>query len=626
MSKRLIVLSASALALSLATATAIAEPGEEDAGGALLRGTLVALNDRASETDETVKVPQDASSTAIKPAAPGDSGTGSQEAVRGGAATTSEALKPQAPAFAIAGLSDRAEGVIRGRDAQAVAEREALAAFYGARQDAPVWVDRNGLAPRGQAVLAELRAADSWGLEADKLDIPSQAAITASASDDALADLELGIAASVLRYAHHARGGRVDPADLSYDIDMQRTFVPPAEVLEASAAANDVRAYLQELHPASEQFRLLRAAYLKLTQPAAEAALPTIDKAAFKAADQQAEAAGHPALPRPNFEKRAKGEPSSAEKAEQIARNMEMWRWLPRDLGKTYVLNNIPSFTTRLYENGKVTWQERIIVGKPQNQTAVFSDEMDHIVFRPLWHLPASIKVKDLLPGLLKGGDPISRRGLRVKLGGRDVNPRSVDWGKVDIRGAHVYQPSGDGNALGDMKFMFPNKHAIYMHDTPTKALFEKRVRTFSHGCVRTRNPMDFAVNVLRIGNGWSREKVLATFRASPEDHKVDLGRKIPVHIVYFTAWANPANGAIVTYDDVYKHERHIRYALAGDYGKIVKVKQNVAADYQRIRASVISEREPPKPFWFSGGGSYSSGGGSSDHRTWSRDPFRARD
>lgn len=512
-------------------------------------------------------------------------------------------LQPPKSGVSIADISARIERLPAASDDADREARAAIADFYAQRQNDPVWVSPTGLNVRGAALVTEIADADSWGLDAKAFDLPEIGEAPEPLSPEDLADLEIQVVRAALKYAHHARGGRVDPADLSYDIDVKRPLLAPSDVLQQLSNAADPDDYLRRLHPQAPQFQLLREAYLKLTDPSrSETAGKTIDETSYAKAVETAKLAGLPPPPRPNFSKRELATPSDAEQAATLVRNMEKWRWLPADLGDTYIIVNIPEFQTHVIQNGKEIFRERVVVGKRENKTPIFSDEMDHVVFNPLWNLPASIKVKELLPGLLRGGDPISGQGLKVRIGNRIVNPRSVNWARVDIRSAHVFQPSGDSNALGLMKFMFPNKHAVYMHDTPSKHLFNHDVRAYSHGCIRTRNPLEFAKVVLRVGKGWSAEQTLATFKSSPENNEIYLDRKIPVHIGYFTAWVDPETKQVAYYDDIYGHEKHLRYAFEGKAHLIVKTKPNVAADYQRIREAALA-REEAQQGWFGGGG-----------------------
>ena len=189
----------------------------------------------------------------------------------------------------------------------------------------------------------------------------------------------------------------------------------------------------------------------------------------------------------------------------KLIANMEEWRWMPEDRGDLYVTVNIPEFTLRIVKNGAVIHTERVITGLVDKQTPVFSETMKSIAFQPRWNVPNSIKVNELYPSLARGGTSFRRQGLRLSRNGRDVDPESVDWSSTDIRTYDVYQPPGASNVLGELKFNFPNKHTVYMHDTNARHLFEEASRPFSHGCMRVRDPRRMAEILLGRGQGLGR-------------------------------------------------------------------------------------------------------------------------
>ena len=309
---------------------------------------------------------------------------------------------------------------------------------------------------------------------------------TAELSGRELVGLEMKVSLAVLKYARFARGGRMDPKDLSLDIDRKPPLLPADVVLRGVHGADDVAAFLQGLHPKHDQFVKLRAAYLK-----------TLEEEADKSENQEDGGAGDAR------EKRRRAGRGGKQLSQRLLYNMEMWRWMPTDLGSIYVMPNVPEYRIRVVQEDRIIHSERIVVGKVANKTPIFSDELETIVFRPNWGIPNSIKVKEVLPKIMRG-QGIERQGFRVQVSGRDVDPRGVDWGRVDIRNYHIYQPPGDRNALGLVKFLFPNSHAVYFHDTPTKYLFDKKVRAFSHGCMRVRDPMKLATVLLGIDRGWN--------------------------------------------------------------------------------------------------------------------------
>ncbi len=266
---------------------------------------------------------------------------------------------------------------------------------------------------------------------------------------------------------------------------------------------------------------------------------------------------------------RSMGSPSQIK---AILLNMERWRWLPRDQGSFYVTVNIPEFTLRVVSDEETIHTTRVVVGKPDKQTPVFSNEMQTVVFGPFWNVPNSIKTDEIRPyvrqtggGWFSGGSGwntsvFQRHNLRIKYGGREVDPNSLDWSRVDIRTLHLYQPPGPGNVLGKVKFVFPNKHDVYMHDTPQKHLFANQVRAESHGCMRVQNPDQLAAVILKHDQNWSEARTLSAMETGYDQH-VGLHRKVPVYITYFTLRVNE-DGSITTFRDLYGHDRRMASAL----------------------------------------------------------------
>lgn len=440
-------------------------------------------------------------------------------------------------------------------------DRAALEAYYAAEGAKPVWTGEQGFTPRATAAMREIAAADDWGLKASDFELPK--GLAAGADVGTRADAEMTLALAVLEYARHARGGRFDPTDLSFNIDRTPPLLDPAKVLTEVASAPEVDTYLRKLHPQHPQFELLRQKYLEARRAPADVKVE--EPAAAPQAKNTKQAAAKPKAPAR----------SETKLATRILYNMEMWRWMPEDLGKTYINSNIPEFMVRVVSDGKVIHEERIISGKIENQTPIFSDMMEHIVFHPFWGVPDSIKVKEIWPSLAGGGSLLERNGLRIQYNGRDVDPRSVNWTSTDIRKFHVYQPPGGSNVLGVVKFMFPNKHQVYMHDTPTKHLFNSTQRTFSHGCMRVRNPVRLAEVILDHDKGWSAQRVSGLVNGGPQNNHVYLDTKIPVHVTYFTAVVAP-DGKLQMYPDVYGHEPKIQMGLEGKAHLIVKKKPSL--------------------------------------------------
>ena len=453
-------------------------------------------------------------------------------------------------------------------------ERQALLQVYAADGAKPLWVTDKALTSRGAALLAELSKADDWGLQAKDFDIPGP--LAADVTSEKLGETELKLSLAALKYARFARGGRVDPTQLSTYLDRKAQLLPAKRILEELRSSAEPDAYLRGLHPQHPQFEKLRQAYLALRD--APAATEVIDAA------PAAKGAKPVALP----------ERGSVRK---LIANMEMWRWMPADLGNMYLMVNVPEFQFRLVRQGEVIHTERVVTGKPETQTPIFSDMMETVVFKPTWNVPDSIKVKELLPALARNPAALARQGLKVSYKGQEVDPTTIDWATTDIRALHVFQPPSGDNALGIVKFLFPNKHAVYLHDTPSKALFNSSRRTFSHGCIRVRNPVRLAEVLMEIDRNWSPVQVKAQLAPGAADNNnTALSKKFPVHIAYFTAWANDA-GEMQYFPDVYAYETNIHLGLEGKSHLIVKKKEE---NLGTIRAAnigpVIEQKQASSP------------------------------
>ncbi|MFV0369035.1 MAG: murein L,D-transpeptidase [Hyphomicrobiaceae bacterium] len=489
-------------------------------------------------------------------------------------------------------------------------DRQALAAYYVTRANKPIWIDGDTLTAKAKAVVEEIRRADDWGLTASDFELPA-ADMDKASGHSSLVDAEAKISLAVLKYARFARGGRIpDPRQMSSYLDRDPQLISPVKILEQITATSDPGGYLAGLHPKHAGFQKLRQKLLEMRKSEIQEAAPVMMPAS---GPLLREGTRHPdvailrqrlELPPPEAGEDGTADPElfdtallDAVKAYQrengmsadgiignrtraalnggkrsideafLIANMEEWRWMPDDLGKVYVWVNLPDYKFQVIKDSHVIHEERVIIGQANKQTPVFSHAMETVVLHPFWGVPNSIKVNELLPSLARGSS-LQRRGLRLQYNGRDVDPLSVDWSRSDIRNFHVYQPPGRSNVLGEVKFMFPNKHQVYMHDTPTKNLFNQSKRTFSHGCVRVRNPMRLAEIILAEDKGWQASKVHSMLQNGPDNQEIRLESKIPVHVTYFTAFVDET-GELQTRPDVYQHEKRIRLALAGEWNRI---------------------------------------------------------
>ena len=250
----------------------------------------------------------------------------------------------------------------------------------------------------------------------------------------------------------------------------------------------------------------------------------------------------------------------------QIEVNMERWRWLPRDLGDPHVRVNIADFWLRVVEGGAPALQMRVVVGTRYRQTPVFSDRISYLVFNPYWHVPPRIATQDKLPEFRRDPSLVSRLGFELLDGwgsdARIVDPSTIDWGRLSAANFpyHLRQRPGPANALGRVKFMFPNRHNVYLHDTPARSLFGRTERGFSSGCIRVERPVDLATYLLRDNDGWTEARV-RTAMSQTTEQTVVLRRKVPVHLLYWTAW--PEDGSLHFRTDIYRRDEAVASALA---------------------------------------------------------------
>ncbi len=491
------------------------------------------------------------------------------------AATPSPVASPDSAAGAAPAVATPDPVVLQIRDALAgqrsrenaadAADRRALSAFYAADGAAVHWTDTQGFTPLAASLMSEIAKADDWGLKASAFTLPSLPAGPLGATARADAEIKLGLA--ILKYGRHARGGRVDPLSLSKMYDRKPQVYEPGSLIKAATASREPDRYLRGLHPRHAGFRNLQKALVATraatagpasSPPTTETEAPTTAKSA-----------------RGKSKAKQSAPSSRAETIMRIVANMERWRWMPDDLGSFHVWNNVPEQTTTVLKDGKSVFSERIVVGKPDTATPNFSANMQFVIFQPEWGVPPGIKNNEIGPLLRRasadnggwfGGNGrtpstvLARHGLRVSVGNRVVDPDSVNWSSVDINRFNFIQPSGPTNVLGVVKFRFPNKHDVYMHDTPQKHLFNASTRAFSHGCMRVRDPVRFAEVLLAHDKGWSPERVRGMV---PRGGHITLTTQIPVHNVYFTAIADE-DGKLRTLGDLYGADSRVASALEG--------------------------------------------------------------
>lgn len=254
---------------------------------------------------------------------------------------------------------------------------------------------------------------------------------------------------------------------------------------------------------------------------------------------------------------------SASKKIEQIRINLERMRFLPRNLGEKYLIVNIPEFKLRLIEDHAVKLSMNVVVGERKHPTPIFSDNMSYVVLNPKWNIPKSITKKEIIPKLIKDPNYLASKGIDIY---ESWHPESEKMNTQDIIDAFILEdldsmpnfrltqsPSSE-NPLGRMKFMFPNKHAVYMHDTPAKSLFSNARRAYSHGCIRLSKPQELLNTIASEDKSLNLEKIDSILKETNEK-SIGLSKKIPVHIVYLTSWVDE-EGQLQFREDIYNYDK----------------------------------------------------------------------
>jgi murein L,D-transpeptidase YcbB/YkuD len=491
------------------------------------------------------------------------------------------------------------------------AERAAVEKFYGARDYAPLWTQAGNLTDTAKGVIARLKDAASDGLNAGDYPAPDFAA---ASTPDALAEADLKLTNSMLDYARQAQSGRMHWSQVSADIQYPDHPTDPAEVLANVTSAQDASAALDSYNPPQKLYQELKQKLAELRgqgdgpvvaigdgqtlkytpakgkkQPEVAVEDPRVPQLRAKlgvtenADDTHYDAKVAEAVRRfqENADLPATGaldnrtvaainSPKRDKQIDTVLVNMERWRWLPRDLGvaslsDAYVILNIPDYTLKVMQRGAQVWTTRVVTGKPGiHATPLLTETMKYITVNPTWNVPPSIVYGEYLPALQQDPTVLQRMGLKLEQN-RD--------GSV-----HISQPPGEANALGRVRFNFPNKFLVYQHDTPDKYLFEKTERAYSHGCMRVQYPDQYAAVLLNIAlpnEKWSPERIRGMYGSSEVDLKFPT--PIPVNITYQTAFVDDA-GKLQIRKDIYGRDANMISMLKGARSKEL---ENVVAHSQ---------------------------------------------
>jgi murein L,D-transpeptidase YcbB/YkuD len=475
---------------------------------------------------------------------------------------------------------------------------DGIAAYYRQTGGRPVWIADGGFTSAVDGLRKAISRAETFALSPADYSVPNAIpAANPAYPRDGVAAAEVDVSIAAVLYATHASAGRLTPSDVDPNFDPSPDIPNPTAVLAAARENPDgVQAQLESYHPKHPQFLALLAelnnpgsaiktqAPLPAYGPALKLGMTHPDVAVIrqrlrvpvppggtadtfdetlsaKLKDYQKEHGWRPDGVVNVMVRQAMQVPPPPTRKMLLA-NIERWRWMPRDLGSTHIRINLPEYLVRIIRNGEETFRERVVIGSTGYQTPIFSNRMRTVVINPYWNIPASIAENEILPLVQRDPGYLSRNGMEALVngyGGTPVAASEIDWSNVDAADVVLRQVPGPGNSLGELKFLFPNRHNVYLHDTPQKYLFNEVNRPFSHGCMRVRNPRRLAEAVL----GWSPERVQEAIAKGGPNQEVPVEPRLPVHVMYFTVWVD-ADGTVQTFRDVYGHDRKVADALDG--------------------------------------------------------------
>jgi murein L,D-transpeptidase YcbB/YkuD len=482
-----------------------------------------------------------------------------------------------------------------------------LRQFYADRAFKPLWIDGLGVGAKAKAAAATLAAADLDGLDPHDYAAAAIAERLNAADPASQAELEVLLSRAVAQYAADLMAGRLVPLQVDSELKIEPERPSAATVLGAIDSTPDIAAYLASFAPQTPNYTRLKEALATYRIVAAaggwsrvaegeslkpgmsDPRVPALRQRLIEAGDLSADVVVPPETAfayDPALEAAVKrfqwrhgltqdgvvGRKTIAamnvpveQRIDQMLINMERRRWMPDDLGQRYVFVNMADFELKVVDGPKTIYDTRVVVGTPYHRTPVFSATMTYAVLNPYWNITPTIAKNEILPKLRKDASYLAKNNIVVLSDWSDgavpVDPSTIDWSQVSPRSFpyKLRQEPGEKNALGRIKFMFPNPYNIYLHDTPSRQLFQETVRSFSHGCIRVQNPVDLGA-VLLAADGWTKERLDAVI-ASGEQKVITLNQPVPVHLTYLTAWVNK-DGSIHFRDDIYGRDARLDAAL----------------------------------------------------------------
>jgi len=473
-----------------------------------------------------------------------------------------------------------------------VLDKQLLLKFYEPREFYPAWVDLNGSLPRAEVLRQVLQTADQDGLDVNDYHPDPIQLLWNARSATKLAQLEFLLTDAFFRYSVHLRAGQFQENDFYWDI--APPVVDPVAELRYLLTVNSFQSALHDLTPFHAGYVRLREALNKYQQLEKSGGWPLIPSGPILKKGrwhkqvailrQRLIAEGdlkiEPVINARFFDQTVKSAmkrfqirhglkadgivgPDTrtamnvpvSKRIKQIQFNMERWRWLPKWLGRRYIMVNTAGFNLVVVENENIQFAMSVIIGKPDRPTPVTSSKLHTIVFNPFWTVPPTIIFEDFLPQQQRDPTFFSSKQIRVFKNGNELEPAEIDWTQVsqDYFPYVLRQDPGPQNSLGRLKFLFNNAYTVYLHDTPGKHLFDLNSRSLSSGCIRVQEPVQLASYLLGQKNGWTEEKI----RTSIESGKylqVPIPESIPIYLVYMTAWVEE-NMSVHFRPDIYDRD-----------------------------------------------------------------------
>jgi murein L,D-transpeptidase YcbB/YkuD len=448
-------------------------------------------------------------------------------------------------------------------------EHDALAQFYKEREGRPAWSEGGAVREKlARELLEAVQKSAEQGLRpaAYHANALARELEHRQPAPDHLADLDVLLSDAFLHLAHHLAQGAIDPRTLYPRFERAREPVlDVVQVLAAAVEAGAIADALAQSAPPHPEYRSLVRALARLR------------------------------------EAQAAGDATAAAHADQVLANLERWRWLPRDLGARHLRVNVAAFHVEAFDGGEVRLTQRVVVGEKDWQTPLVSGAISHLVLNPAWRVPKSIAAKEMLPAAKRDPEYFRAKEIQV-LDGKDPNdlheidPRRVDWRDIDPGSFpyHLRQPPGPRNPLGRIKFSFKSPYGVYLHGTPSDLAFARGLRALSHGCVRVEDEIALAEFALAPDPSWTHERLLETL-ASAWEYNLPLPQPLPVHLVYFTAIAQP-DGAAEFGKDPYGWDRELLAALAPAHPAQGSITTGVPIALRAARKSMSASASPTQP------------------------------